>query len=350
MATIKTLSDKYHQLLSSDQSDKYNELRIFYSNLCIQYETNKLNYVHVEEEVLPKLVSKIKNRKEEIETLEMKLLKNESIVHNFKNLSKELETKMENFLVTSKQTQNETHQNREKLTQSFSIRVDEIACRLRNLESKKSLMNEEYFKLQEDLEQCVKDFENQDTIIQSIHSNEDVIEELDESSINEQAAMMYEDYRSNSWKLECQEHKLQNELSQFVDRFQELSQGLTSSNNSLAEHQKRVNELESTLESLENQQLKGKQILLEIKRVIDTETKTCANMRVSIDGMKTKLEKYRNMSKAFETNIHELYYEVERLIRPTPLDHEEDDYYNNYDYNSKDDDDDDANNNDNEKS
>jgi chromosome segregation ATPase len=290
-------------------------------NILIDIEFEKqcaeLNLQNINEEVIPNLTTKLKIVEDEIESMRSKQIKTDSMVHNLRNLSNELENKMLSFLNTSKQAQKDAHVRREVMSDSFSKRVEEISKRLKDLEVKKVNLNEVHHNLQKVLSDFAIEFEQQNNLLKL---SSDDVSDCDEDLLHkdievaeEESRMIYEDYRSHIYKLEQKESQLQSELCQYVERFQELSSGLSNSNKSLSEHQKRVSELESTLTSLEGQQVKGKQILTEIKRVIESETKTCNNIRTSIDCMKSRFKKYKNMSDAFQNNIDDLKVEINFL-------------------------------------
>jgi DNA repair exonuclease SbcCD ATPase subunit len=132
-------------------------------------------------------------------------------------------------------------------------------------------------------------------------------------SHDEQSQMMQEDYLSSMAAYFVQETQLQTELSTYVIRFQELSSGLSTSNSSLLEHQKRVAELESTLTSLENQNVKGKNILNEIKKVLSHERQQCDEINETLAFMREKKLKYRSMGDVFDENIRNLEAEIRSL-------------------------------------
>ena len=60
------------------------------------------------------------------------------------------------------------HDTRNKLTQSFSNRVDGIGSRLKHLEAKKLQLSQQYTTLQTDLQQCMTDFQYNDTRLQEL--------------------------------------------------------------------------------------------------------------------------------------------------------------------------------------
>ena len=57
----------------------------------------------------------------------------------------------------------------------------------------------------------------------------------------------------------------------------------------------------------------GKRILLEIKRVIDTETKNCNNIKNSSDLLQNKINKYNQMSIAFQLQIDQMMDKINIL-------------------------------------
>lgn len=153
--------------------------------------------------------------------------------------------------------------------------------------------------------------------IEKDNDNDNDVEEEEEETVIlhkqqlEESRMIHEDYLSTIGPLEQMEAKYQKEINQFIDRFQELNLGLTASNQSLCDHEKRVKELETTLQSLELQQVKGKHILSDIKKVLATESRTCDQMEESVNSIKNKNKKYSLMSNAFEEERQSLVKQIE---------------------------------------
>ena len=278
-----------------DEGNESNEIKLL-EQLYIEISTKlceyELNHLYLQNNTLPSVEERILTLENDIKNLETQINNNETKINNYKQLSLELENKMTDFIKNSIEIMNNEYVNRDKLTHSFSERVNEISNRLKSLESKKTLLTNEYNALQEELAACMIEFEQQEqeeddntnnptttntnntTTTTNNTTNNSVIEPFEEVDnddyileVNEEAAMMYEDYRSQTEVLDRKELQLQYELSQFVDKFSDLSNGLTASNRSLGEHQARVNELENTLLSLEEQQTKGK-LACSIYRII----------------------------------------------------------------------------------
>ena len=267
-----------------DEGNESNEIKLL-EQLYIEISTKlceyELNHLYLQNNTLPSVEERILTLENDIKNLETQINNNETKINNYKQLSLELENKMTDFIKNSIEIMNNEYVNRDKLTHSFSERVNEISNRLKSLENKKTLLTNEYNALQEELAACMIEFEQQeqeqeDDINNNPTSttNNSVIEPFEEEDnddyileVKEEAAMMYEDYRSQTEVLDRKELQLQYELSQFVDKFSDLSNGLTASNRSLGEHQARVNELENTLLSLEEQQTKGK-LACSIYRII----------------------------------------------------------------------------------
>lgn len=76
-------------------------------------------------------------------------------------------------------------------------------------------------------------------------------------------------------------------------------------------------ELEHTLISLEEQQKKGKHIVSELKKVVAAEEKSLEAAHAKVAAAKLKLQKYRDMSAAFQTTIDELSSELNPPVAAT---------------------------------
>lgn len=340
-STTSKLKDRLVAILALEeesQAEKFSKLQSFYSDISIESATIKLNIENLQSNIVPLFHSKITNLQQEIQSLEAKQSKNETVVNNLKKLATELESQMEVFFTKSKTTQLTMHQQREVLTVDFSKGVEAISTRLKDLEIKKGCINDEYKQLQSEFSECIHDFEIQEKDVNDVHSeletsNQETNQSTDSSievpsvpleinseqddyevytdlNFEEESVMMYEDYRSHLYILDQQDIKLQNDLAIAVSKFQELSTGLLTSKNCLMEHHRRVAELEKTLVSLEGQKTKGKKILKEINRVIDQEKGNYELSKVAVESIKAKLSRCGNMKSAFDADIETLQNEI----------------------------------------
>lgn len=337
------LKDRLVAIAALEEPDKSARLQLLCIDLFVESATCKLNITHLNDHVIPSLHSKITTLQQELVSLEEKRTKSETVVQNLKKLASELESQMESFLYKSKTTQLTMHQQRETLTIDFSKGVDSISSRLKELEVKKSNLNDEYKQLQTEFAECIHDYEAQEKEVAEVQSESQVDsvkegdgnsvtdpsagppadseqseskahELCDELNFEEENAMMFEDYRSQLHVLDLQEVKMQSDLALGVSKFQELSTGLLTSKQCLTEHHARVAELEKTLVSLEGQKAKGKKILKEINRVIDQEKSNCESIKTSMEATKVKLSRCHNMCSAFDSDIETLKKEISDLM------------------------------------
>jgi len=335
-------------ILALEEPEKSIRLQSLCTDLFIDISTSQLNILHLQSSIVPLFHSKISTLEQEISSLEEKKSKNETIVNNLKKLAGELESQMESFLYKSKTTQLTMHQQRENLTVDFSKGVDSISTRLKELEAKKLIVNDEYKALQSEFSLCIHDFETQEKEVGEVQSElanqiqdndndndndgggqrikqqdssgstlvpKNEYELYDDLNFEEENAMMFEDYRSHLYVLDQQDINMKADLAIAVSKFQELSTGLLTSKNCLIEHHMRIAELEKTLVSLEGQQKKGKQILKEINRVIEQEKINCESSKAAVESTKIKLNRCLNMTQAFDTDIISLQNEIAELQR-----------------------------------
>lgn len=175
-------------------------------------------------------------------------------------------------------------------------------------------MAHENEELRADLSKCIALASDETTDSDLCELDNSNLLEDDSCEVNvEHEPMMFEDYRSQSYRESLVDIELQEELSQFVGKFQILSTNLSKNNSELIEHRSRIHELESTLASLESQHKRGKGLVEEIMKVVTVETRHCDEARTRVEAVKAKLVKYQTMSAAFQKDIDGSCAEIEHI-------------------------------------
>ena len=218
------------------KENSYQKLRNLYAKLMTKERHSSLNMSNLQDNVIPTLQAKVASLKEELEPLRVSKEKGDSSIQRLKTLSQELTRKLESVVQDSKRAQMEEKKIRESQTNSFSEKVKEISARLQALEVNKERMIQENNELRADLAKCIA-LASEDSSAEALddHSSFGLEDEEDDLNV-EHEPMIFEDYRSHSVRLSEVDSDLQDELSQFVGRFQELSTSLTKNNTELLEH------------------------------------------------------------------------------------------------------------------
>ena len=86
---LKSLVDSNENIVSSDSATN------LYSNISLEEVLLLSNIDHLQDDILPALANKIESIRNEMNPLEQKKSKLDSMIQSFKNLSSELDVKME---------------------------------------------------------------------------------------------------------------------------------------------------------------------------------------------------------------------------------------------------------------
>lgn len=301
------------EILLSQSTINQKKVRSLLAELSLRDAFLEINERHVSDVILQNLRTKMTSDEAEMTEVVQRKEKIDASINRLKDLSYELNKKVEYSMNTIQLIQQEEHKNREDLTESFSLKVKDISGRVHDLDARKNAVNEENVSLKNELTRCISlataDQASFDLPldISSYHFDAD-----DERNAleGEHHAMIFEDYRSKSVSLTSEDEALQQQLTIFVDQFQALSSGLMKNNAELQEHRSRVASLENMIVTFEEQQMKGRRMLAELKKAVDNEAILKDNALYSLDCAREKLAKYKGMTEALQQTGDELEAEI----------------------------------------